>query len=162
MYLSSIPQFFQIQGLKYDASPCSSLPHPSPPLGLVPPPTSCCPGCNIPFCTLSLSHSLLETGARRLKTHSFSWDFHLFAPSSLPLLYVNISWAEGGGKARSLSVHSVCCLQWEAGVLFWGTAMSGDRRKLKIQRLYLNLVGFFSLESTCVLLKLKFNLKCQC
>lgn len=40
--------------------------------------------------------------------------------------------------------------------------MSGDRRKLKIQRLYLNLVGFFSLESTCVLLKLKFNLKCQC
>lgn len=147
MYLSSIPQF-QIQGLKYNASSCSSLPHPSPPLGLVPPPTSCCPGCNIPFCTLSLSHSLLETGARRLKTHSFSWDFHLFAPSSLPLLYVNISsrrWWEG-----TLSVHIVCCLEWEAGVLFWGTAISGDRRNLKIQRLYLNLVGFFSLESTYV------------
>lgn len=69
-----------------------ALHSPSPlPMELAPPPTSCCPGCNIPFCTPSLSHCLLETGARRLKTHSFSWDFHLFAPSSLPLLDVNIS-----------------------------------------------------------------------
>lgn len=99
-------KFFQIQGLKYDASCRFFLPHPIYPLALEPPPTSCCPGCNIPFCTLSLSHSLLETGARRLKTHSFSWDFHLFAPSSLPLLCVNISWAQGGGKALAVPVHT--------------------------------------------------------
>lgn len=56
---------------------------------------------------------LLETGARRLKTHSFSWDFHLFAPSSLPLLCVNISWAEAGGKALVFTLLAVYSLKQE-------------------------------------------------
>lgn len=97
--IPSIPQLFQIQGLQYNTASSSPLspgdlclhPHPAAQVVTF---LSAPYHCHTP---------LLETGARRLKTHSFSWDFHLFAPSSLPLLCVNISWAQGGGKAHSCS-----------------------------------------------------------
>lgn len=90
---------------------------------------------------------LLETGARRLKTHSFSWDFHLFAPSSLPLLCVNISRAEGGGKARSWSWCLLFTVRNRSFI--WGTAVSGGRRMLNTQRFYINFVGLFLKKHVC-------------
>lgn len=137
-------------------APASSSPIPLP-LGLKPPPTSCCPGWNIPFCTLSVSHSLLETGARRLKPHSFSWDFCLFAPSSLPLLCVNISWAQGGGKELPLPVLTAVYREKQElpsqGQLYQDTGENFRYKGFTSIRL-----GFFYSKNTGVLLKPMVNL----
>lgn len=94
------------------------------PLRLLSPPTSCCPGCYIPFYTLSLSYLAPANRCKKIKKSSqggpFSWDFHLFSPSSLPLLYVNKSWAEGSGKLCLSLFYAISNLECEEAVFIVG------------------------------------------
>lgn len=106
--------FFFFKSLQYLSSSkfkvCNTMQPPPAhsPLGTLPPSTSCCPGCNIPFCTLSLSRSPPGNRCKKIKNPLIQLGFSsvctfLFATPMCQHL-LSRSWWEGA------CVHVACCL----------------------------------------------------
>lgn len=127
-----------------------SLLQPTLPWGPLPPSTSCCPGCNIPFCTLSLSHSPPGNRCKKIKNPLIQLGFSsvctfLFATPMCQHL-LSTRWWEGALMFTLLAVYSV-----KQELYSEGQQKAGECLKHKF---CLHFVGL-------LFLKQKFHLKCQ-